>query len=449
MLLVPSLLSGVLAGAACHQPRPLEERLQAALDARVRHCAAKGASAAVILPDGTEWEGAAGFSHADVEMTPEMAFAVGSITKNMAAALVLQLAEEGQLSLEDPLSRWLPSYPHVNGAITVRQLLDHTSGLFMFWDNQALWDDLIRDRTRVFTPEEVLGYLKEPYFAPGEGHRYSNTNYLLAAMIVTRVTGSTLAAEMRRRFWEPLGLESACLPLEEPYPENMAHVWGDNFEKGTPVRDITSLPRASHDSITYGSAGVFMTAGDLARWTHALFRGKVLSPDSLAQMRTFSGGGSYGLGLQRFGRGLVRWARAEGHGGGNIGSASYMIHLPDHGVSMAVMVNRFGSGCAAQIAHDIGGISAWHVGPPSVTTIVWSREGLLAGLWLWAGAGALIFALRKDRPLVLVVCGSLAIAAGWVFSVRGLPVHYVLLPEGALLVALGVYRTLRRRARST
>jgi D-alanyl-D-alanine carboxypeptidase len=107
----------------------------------------------------------------DVEMTPEMAFAVGSITKNMVAALVLQLVEEGRLSLEDPLSRWLPSYPHVDGAITVRQLLNHTSGLYMFLDNQAIWDDLIRDRTRVFTPEEVLGYIREPYFAPGEGHR--------------------------------------------------------------------------------------------------------------------------------------------------------------------------------------------------------------------------------------------------------------------------------------
>ena len=275
VLLVPSVLAGLLAGVACRSgARSLEERLREALDTRVRHCGVKGASAAVILPDGTAWEGAAGISHGDVEMTPDMAFAVGSITKNMVAALVLQLAEEGRLSLEDPLSRWLPPYPHVDGAITVRQLLNHTSGLFMFWDNQAIWDDLIRERTRVFTPEEVLGYIQEPYFAPGEGHRYSNTNYLLAAMIVTRVTDSTLSAEMRRRFWEPLGLESACLPLEEPYPENIAHVWGDNFEKGSPIRDLTVLPRTSHDSIGYGSSGVFMIAGDLARWTHALFGGK-------------------------------------------------------------------------------------------------------------------------------------------------------------------------------
>jgi D-alanyl-D-alanine carboxypeptidase len=414
----------------------------------VRRCEVKGASVAVVLPDGVAWRGAAGLSHDDVAMRPHMSFAVGSITKNMVAALVLQLAEEERLSLDDPISRWLPDHPHVSGAITVRQLLNHTSGLFMFWDNQALWDDLMRDRTRVFTPEEVLGYIEEPYFAPGEGYRYSNTNYLLAAMIVTRVTGSTLAAEMRRRLWTPLGLESARLPLEEPYPESMAHVWGDNFEKGSAVRDITLLPRASHDSITYGSAGVFMTAGDLAGWTHALYRGEVLTPRSLEEMRTFSGGGSYGLGLGRLERGFVRWARSEGHGGGNIGTAAYMVHLPDHGVSLAVMVNRFGSGCAAQIVRDLGGIAAWHVRPPSIGAIVWSVEGLLAGLWLLAGAGALVFAIRKDRPQVLLVCGGVALAAAWVSSARGLLLHYVLVPEGVLLLALGAWRALRRRAGS-
>ncbi len=166
-------------------------------------------------------------------------------------------------------------------------------------------------------------------------------------------------------------------------------------------------------------------------------------------MRTFAGGDFYGgLGLARFDRGFVRWARAEGHGGGNIGSASYMVHLPDHGVSLSVMVNRFGSGCAGRIVHDVGGIAAWHVRRPSLATIVGSPEGLLAALWLLAGAGAVIFAIRKDRPLLLLVCGGLAIAAGWVMRARGLPLHDVVFPGGALLLALGAYRVLRRRARS-
>jgi len=427
---------------------PVERRLQEALDAGLTRCEVHGAAAAVIFPDGAVWQGASGVSHPDVEMSPDMSFAIGSITKNMVAALVLQLAEEGRLSLEDPISTWLPPYPHVSGAITVRQLLNHTSGLFMFWDNQEIWDDLIRDRTRVFTPEEVLGYLKEPEFEPGEGYRYSNTNYLLAAMIVAEVTGSTLAAEMRQRFWSPLGLESARLPLEEPYPENLAHVWGDNYDRDGSIRDITFLPRASHDSTAYGSGGVFMTAPDLARWTDALFRGEVLEPSSLAEMRAFAAG-SYGLGLGRLGRktGGVRWARSEGHGGGNIGTTAYMVHLPDHGVSLAVMVNRFGTGCASQLVGDLGGIAARHVRPASVAEIVWSVEGLLSVMYLLAGAGALIFALRRDRPLILVLFGGLAIVGGWVSSTRGLPLHYVLFPEGALLAVIGISLTVAARWR--
>jgi D-alanyl-D-alanine carboxypeptidase len=428
---------------------PLGRRLQEALDAGVERCDVQGAAAAAMLPDGSVWQGASGVSHESVRMRPEMSFAIGSITKNMVAALVLQLAEEGQLSLEDRISTWLPDYPHVSGAITLRQLLSHTSGLFMFWDNQRIWDDLKRDRSRVFEPEEVLGYLKEPYFEPGEGHRYSNTNYILAAMIVTEITGSTLAVEMRRRFWIPLGLEGARLPLEEPYPENLAHVWGDNFENDGTVRDLTFLPRASHDSITWGSAGVFMTAPDLARWTHALYGGEVLEPSSLAEMRSFAAG-DYGLGLERFPRSLVRWARAEGHGGGNIGTTAYMVHLPDRGLSLAVMVNRFGTGCASRIVRDLGGIAAWHVRPASVAEIVWSVEGLLSVAWLLAGAGALLFALRRNRPLLLVLFSGLAIVAGWVTRTRGLLLHYLLFPGGALLAVIGLSLTVaafRRRGR--
>ena len=395
------LLALLAAGlAACaRDARPLEERLQAAMEKRLRQYDVKGASAAVILPDGTLHRATAGVSHGMVAMDPDMAFAVGSITKNMVAALTLQLAEEGKLSLEDPIGKWLPAYPHVNGAVTIRQLLNHTSGLYMFFDNQALWDDLIRDRERIFTPEEVLGYLKEPYFAPGKGFRYSNTNYLLAAMIAEKATGSTLAIEMRKRFWEPLGLAGARLPLEEPYPEHMTHVWGDYFEKGGAYRDMHGLPRASHDSI--GCPTAFMTAGDMARWTHALFHGKVIGPRSLGEMRTGSAWNWYGLGLQRFGWRIAGWRRVYGHSGASMGTSAYMIYLPDRDVSVTVMINNFGGKCLTAMTRDAVNLAAAHWRPPTVAERLKSPEGLLSALWLLAGSGALLYAIRKRRPLVL------------------------------------------------
>jgi D-alanyl-D-alanine carboxypeptidase len=443
LLLLAALSLATVASCARHG-HPLSEKLQTALDERLRHAAVKGASAAVVLPDGTLWRSTGGISHPGVQMSPEMAFAIGSITKNMVAALMLQLAEEGKLSLEDPIGKWLPSYPHVNPAITIRQMLNHTSGLFMFWENQQLWDDLIRYRTKRFTPEEVLGYLKEPHFRPGEGYRYSNTGYLLAAMIITRATGSTLAAEMRRRFWEPLDLGSARLPLEEPYPENLAHVWGDNFEKDGSDRDITFLPRVSHDSITYGSAGVFMTAEDLARWTHALFHGKVLREDSLGQMQSF-GRGAYGLGLGRFGFRVGGGLTAVGHGGANIGTGAYMVYFPDYGVSIAVMVNRVFSGCEPRIVRDLARITALSLRPERYYfDVLRSPLGFTAGLWLLAGLGAAIYGVRKDKPVHLLAFAGLALAAGWIAIGKWSPLELALFPVAGVAGAVGLALLVRR-----
>ena len=112
------------------------------------------------------------------------------------------------------------------------------------WDNQQIWDDLKKDRTKVWTPEEVLSYIEEPYFTPGNGYRYSNTNYLLLAMIIEKATGSKLSTEFRERFWQNLGIENTYLSLEENIPDNQAHVYGDNFNNDGTNIDLTFLPRA-------------------------------------------------------------------------------------------------------------------------------------------------------------------------------------------------------------
>ncbi len=311
----------MLSISACSKTNlPLSEQLQAALDENIKHYGVNGTSVAIVMPNGEIWRGVSGISHDSVKISPDMLFAIGSITKNMVAILTLQLVEEGVLTLEDPLDKWLPGYRYVDGTITIRQLLNHTSGLYMFWENQKIWDDLKKYRSKIFSTEEVLSYIKEPYFQPGIGHRYSNTNYLLMAMIITKATGSTLAAEFRKRFWEPLGIQNAYLSLEEELPTNLAHVWGDNFENDGSFRDITFLPRTSHESITYGSSGLFMTAKDLARWSQALFQGKLLSEPSMAEMLTFVKSGGYGLGIGKFGGFFTYWKMAFGHGGGNIGT---------------------------------------------------------------------------------------------------------------------------------
>jgi D-alanyl-D-alanine carboxypeptidase len=324
----------------------IEDQMQDVLDKGIAKYDVHGVSATVIFPDGEIWNGVSGISHDTVPIEPNMLFAIGSVTKNFVAALTLTLAEEEVLSLDDPVSKWLPTYPYVDGNITIRQLLNHTSGVYMFFENQKIWDDLKNDRTKYWTPEEVLEYTKEPYFEAGEGWRYSNTNYLLLAMIINEATGSNLSAELNDHFYQPLGISEIYLSQEESIPANQqAHVYSDNFEPGEPIRDVTFLPRTSHESIIYGSGGIFTTSENLARWSHALFGGKILEEQSLNEMLNFvefspvSNMRAYGLGVQEFRKNISFGESAIGHAGGNIGTTTYMVYLPDHHVSVVVMIN--------------------------------------------------------------------------------------------------------------
>lgn len=164
----------VLLSCSSNSDYPINEQLQRVLDTELSKYNVNGVSASIIYPDWSVWNGVSGISHDTVSIKPDMLFAIGSITKNFVAALTLKFIEDGRLSLNDPISKWLPAYNYMDSTITIRQLLNHTSGIYMFWSNQQIWDDLKKDRTKVWQPDEVLSYIKEPYFAPGKGFRYSN-----------------------------------------------------------------------------------------------------------------------------------------------------------------------------------------------------------------------------------------------------------------------------------
>lgn len=334
--------------SSCEEYIPIENRMQNVLDEEIDDYNIHGVSVSIIFPDKKIWNGVSGFSYDTVSVKPEMLFAIGSVTKNFVSTLALKLAEENILALEDPLSKWLPDFPNIDHKISVRQLLNHTSGLYMFWDNQKIWDDLKKDRSKIWSPEEVLTYIKEPYFPPGKGWRYSNTNYLLMAMIIKKATGSSLSENFRKYFWHPLDIRNAFLSLEDEIPKDkLAHVYGDNFNFGESIEDVTFLPRNSHESITYGSSGIFITAHDLALWCHTLFEGEVLQESSLKEMLNFiefstvANMRAYGLGVQLYSKSFSSGEVAIGHGGGNIGTTTYMVHFPDYRVSIIVIINAF------------------------------------------------------------------------------------------------------------
>lgn len=345
--------------ASCAKQAPLPEALQNAIDAeRVRY-RGRGVSAAVLIDDQPMWMGVSGTSYGTTPLTRDDLSAIGSITKNVMAALTLALAEEGRLSPDDPIHKWLKPMPKVDGAITVRQLLNHTSGLYQYFENEEIWNEMHRDPARRWGAQDVLLYLKEPYFKAGQGFRYSNTNYTVLGIIIEKVTGARLSVELRKRFWQPLGIEQVFLYTEEEPDMPLAHVWG-SWKDGESERDLSNEPRMAHESIICPSGGLFMTAGALASWCHALFGGKVISQASLREMMQFvrtpngqvPNTTGYGLGLQAFSGRLVGHQRAYGHSGASIGTIAYMVYLPDLRASVAAMTNSANSRCVSNCLRE-------------------------------------------------------------------------------------------------
>ena len=352
-----------LLGAAQAASTPtLAEALQQVLDTELVNHDGIGVSAAVIIPGRKPWLGTGGVSHDTVAISPDMLFGIGSNTKNFMAALILQLAEEGKLSLEDQLNKYLPNYANINNTITIRQLLNHTSGVYNITEHPLIWDSIFNNPFKIWTPEEILtNFVKRPYFPPGNGWHYSNTNYTLLGMIVEVVTASKVSTELRNRFWDPLGLTRTFLDIEETIPptEVFAHRWYDISGDGIPD-DMLLIFRTSEFSAYWTAGAMFSTAEDVAKWSQALFRGNVLSRASLDQMLTFHSPTpgepqmiGYGLGTVKFAPVLVAGEEAYGHGGWVFGYSTVMAFLPDYNVSIAILLNLNDEDCLAAMANGL------------------------------------------------------------------------------------------------
>jgi D-alanyl-D-alanine carboxypeptidase len=205
------------------------------------------------------------------------------------------------------------------------------------------------DPSKIWTPEEVVTRLFDaPYFAPGAGWRYSSGGYLLLGMVIEQVTGHNVSQEFRERFYEPLGLASTFLDGRDTITADFANFWADlnedGFEEEIPV---LSIERYAETTAGYTAGSLFSTAGDVARWTDALFGRKVvLSRGMLDHMLDFFMGVpadfgwlGYGMGASIFRLSMVNGAYAYGHGGWGAYEISATAYLPDYDVSIAVLLN--------------------------------------------------------------------------------------------------------------
>jgi uncharacterized protein (TIGR02145 family) len=330
----------------------LAEKLQVALDLTLESSNGVGLSAAVIMPDGEAWSGVSGVSHGKTKITKEMRFSAGSIEKMFAATTIMQLVQEGKLTLEDPLYKWLPAFPYIDSMITIRQLLNHTSGLYHYVNNRDFWDAWFQEPSKFWTLEGiVLTFNRESYFPKGTGWHYSQTGYNLLRMIIKKITGSEISTVNRDRFFVPSGLTNTFTSMGESLPGNIAHGWYDT-DHDLEYEDFFSIQRTPFASGIGGE--VWSTAEDLAKWARKLFHDKsVLSQASLDQMLTFHSpctgeeffGAGYGLGVCKFNPQLIYGLEAYGHGGHGPGYAAGCLYLPDYQVCIGIMDNTDGGEC--------------------------------------------------------------------------------------------------------
>ncbi|MGW0571074.1 serine hydrolase domain-containing protein [Streptomyces tauricus] len=279
---------------------PLQQQVDAVHDSGV-----VGVSAEVTSP-GTRDIARAGTAERGTRrpMPLNGTFRIGSATKTFTATVVLQLVGEGRMSLEDTVEQWLPGVVQGNGGdgsqITVRQLLQHTSGIRDDGvEIPALEsaDGYRAEWLRTYTPEELveLAMRHPPVTSPNAGWSYSNTNYLLAAMIIQKVTGRSWAQEVNDRIIRPLGLTGTSTPGTFPFILG-PHAQGYAFGTGAGI-DVTVLD----PSMAVGSGSVISTAHDLNRFYAALLGGRLLAPVQLHEMTTTVDapelGVRYGLGL--------------------------------------------------------------------------------------------------------------------------------------------------------
>lgn len=352
------LLGMCLAVAGCVDASPragapsLEDDLAAALESARLRAGIPGAQAAVVFGDGSTWSGASGT--ADVETSEavddETLFGVGSITKPVTAALVVDLASEGRLDLGDPVTEWLEWFERGNG-VTIRQLLSHTSGLGDPFESERFHEAMRREPDRAWAPRAVLRHMTRRGCAPGTCWSYSNANYVLLGLIARRAGGAPAGTLMEERLFAPLGVRDVFLQSETIPGNDVATGYG--YELAELVSQSAGRGYAPYRSFATAAStagGIAASAEDLAAFFSSLFAREIGPPGLVREMTDVSSSevpgtvpcGRYGLGLDTGTAegGELTW----GHNGGMPGFRSEMTFFPGAGVTIVVLTNSSGDG---------------------------------------------------------------------------------------------------------
>jgi D-alanyl-D-alanine carboxypeptidase len=355
------LLAGLIVGAtplanaqravAISGTNVLRKGLQLKLDEWHKAGKFPGATIGVALADGESFGMAVGYSDRDAK-TPMRAgdrMLAGSVGKTFAAATALQLVKEGKIGLDDKIEKylgqeaWFDRLPNAR-QVTVRQLMNHTSGLVRYEFKEEFTKFLTANPMKVWTPEERLAYLfgEKPPFEAGKGWDYSDTNYIVLGMIIERVTGRKFYDEANRRVIKPLKLKDT-IPQEGPVMKGVVQGYaGAANPFGGKDAMIENGKFVINPQLEWTGGGYASTSHDLARWAKMMYEGKAYDPSLLPDV--LNGVAAPMLGREtKYGLGvIIRQTQAGvsyGHSGFFPGYLTDMMYFPEKRFAIAVQVN--------------------------------------------------------------------------------------------------------------
>jgi D-alanyl-D-alanine carboxypeptidase len=330
---------------------PLRAALQWRIDSLVAASAFPGVVLGVSLQDGSTYAIAGGYADTaeDKRMRPDARMLLGSVGKTYFSAVALELAGDGELDLDAPISKYLGDEPWFNEVpnardITVRMLMNHTSGLVRYEFNPKVTAAITADPDKEFTPAERISYIlgTPAPFVAGEGWEYSDTNYIMLGMIVEKITGKSYYTLIRRQILNPFSL-SNTIPSDRRKLAGVVQGYaGPNNEFGGRDAMWEDGKMIMNPQMEWAGGGFASTADDLARWARILYRGEVLEPAMYRELfnavpaRGLGRGAKYGLGVIVTPTDL---GIAYGHSGFFPGYLTEVRYYPDYDFAISILFN--------------------------------------------------------------------------------------------------------------
>jgi len=341
ILLCFSALACVSCSSTSSISKSKQDSLQKTLDEQLAKYKVPGAIVGMWFPDQGTWVVGSGIGDKSTGAAPQTSdkVRIGSITKTFTATVVLQLVDEKKLSLDDKLSKYEPQVPGGDG-ITIRQLLNMTSGLFNYTDDQAFWAEFLQNRNEVWPPQKMvdIAVAHPAVFPPGQRYMYCNTNYVLLGMIIEKVTGSTVGKQITTRIIDKLGLKNTSFPTTNQMPSPYMH--GYLAATGQPNDNANVQDFSIYNPSPFWAAGAMIgNLDDLKVWAEALATGQLVSKAMHDEQVKFAPPNTSGYGLGVMGAA----ARLVGHSGEVPGYNSSMYYFPASKSMSIVLINRYPS----------------------------------------------------------------------------------------------------------